>query len=157
MAAMTNPSPSRQTLLHAYRHLLRAGLRAVQYSSPARYAIRSKLRHAFRRDNSNNTSLKLYNATSFPSSRRPTIFPLAYSQTRIDNTIEFLNTAARRRGLEHTIVKNLCYVEYRRDSMRFSRAGTGMKPSDWEPLNVVFAEFDETVRMLNETMELELR
>ncbi|KAJ6264319.1 hypothetical protein Dda_0464 [Drechslerella dactyloides] len=144
--------PSRLDIIRAYRHLLRAGLRAVQYSSPARYAIRSKLRHAFRPEAPQN-----FNVYASPASQLPSVFPKTFSQTRIDNTIRFLDTAAMRLGMEHNIVKNLCHVEYRRHAHRSPRAAKNLKPEEWVPLNVVFDEYDDTLRMLNETMQLELR
>ncbi|KAK6339066.1 hypothetical protein TWF696_009856 [Orbilia brochopaga] len=149
---MAAAPPSRLDIIRAYRHLLRAGLRAIQYSSPARYAIRSKLRFAFSPESPQNI-----NVYSSPASHMPTVFPKTFSQTRIDNTIRFLNTAATRRGMEHEIVKNLCFVEYGRASQRFPRASKNLKPEEWEPLNVLFDEYDDTLRMLNETMQLELR
>ncbi|EWC45747.1 hypothetical protein DRE_05084 [Drechslerella stenobrocha 248] len=144
--------PSRLDIIRAYRHLLRAGLQAVQYSSPARYCIRSKLRHAFSLE-----SPPSMNASGSPACQLPTVFPKAFSQARIDNTIRFLDTAARRLGMEHTIVKHLCHVEYRRNPHMFPRNINGLKPNDWEPLNVLFDEYDDTLRMLNETMQVELR
>ncbi|KAF3907210.1 hypothetical protein ABW20_dc0100548 [Dactylellina cionopaga] len=140
-----HPPPSRLAIIHAYRHLLRAGLQAVQYSSPARYSIRSKLRHAFRAD-----APPLFNASTSPASSKSTTFPKKFSQSRVDNTIRFLNTAATRLGMEHKIIKNLCFVEWRRNSFRLPRSTTSMKPAEWEPLNTLFQEYDETVRMLNE-------
>ncbi|KAF3924216.1 hypothetical protein ABW21_db0202508 [Orbilia brochopaga] len=149
---MAAAPPSRLDIIRAYRHLLRAGLRAVQYSTPARYAIRDKLRQAFISETPQNA-----NVYTSPASHIPTVFPKTFSQTRIDNTVRFLNTAATRRGMEHEIVRNLCHVEYRRAAHRFPRAAKGLKPEDWEPLNILFGEYDDTLRMLNETMQLELR
>lgn len=74
----------------SYRALYKAGLAAVQHSSPARFAIRDKLRHAFRSSSSSSV----------------------FSQTRADNTVAFLRVAARRKGLEHDVVRNLCLVHY---------------------------------------------
>lgn len=91
-------APSRLTILHAYRSLLRAGLVAVQYSTPARYAIRDKLRTAFR--------------------ERP---PTSFNQSRINNTLEFLGAAGQRVGTEHQIVRNLCFVHYWQTHHKFRR------------------------------------
>ncbi|EPS37141.1 hypothetical protein H072_9224 [Dactylellina haptotyla CBS 200.50] len=146
------PPPSRLPLIHAYRRLLRAGLRAVQSSLPARLALRSKLRHAFRAD-----SPSRFDTANSPASRLPSVFPHRFSQTRIDNTIRFLNTAAARLGLEHTIVKNLCMVELRRATTKLPRSTTIMRAAEWKSLNILFDEYDDTIRMLNETMQLELR
>ena len=95
---MHPPVPSRTTILHAYRALLRSGLIAVQYSTPARYAIRDKLRASFR---------------SRPAS--------SFDKSRIDNTIEFLLAAGNRVGIEHKIVRNLCLVHYWQNNRKFYR------------------------------------
>ncbi|KAK6336013.1 hypothetical protein TWF730_003385 [Orbilia blumenaviensis] len=149
---MQPPPPSRQAIVHAYRSLLRAGLRAVQYSSPARYAIISKLRHAF---SSETAPISLPSAGGAPV--RSQSFPKTFSQTRIDNTVRFLNTASNHLGMEHTIVKHICFVEWRRTANRLPRSTNVLKPSEWETLGLMFNEYDDTIRMLNETMELELR
>lgn len=83
------PQPQ-QPLIASYRALYKAGLAAVQHSSPARFAIRDKLRSAF----------------------RPATSTTTYSQARADNTVEFLRVAARRKGIEHSVVRNLCLVHY---------------------------------------------
>ena len=82
--------PSKTELIHAYRRLLRAGLRAVQFSKPARYALTGQLRAAFRDKEG------------------------AFEPEAIRRTVWFLNAAARERGLEHRIVKNLVAVAWQR-------------------------------------------
>lgn len=78
---------SNRQVIHSYRHLYRHLLHAVQYSIPARYTARDRIRHAFR--------------TS----------PLdAYDPQRIERTLEFLHGAAKVRGLEHRILKTLLHV-----------------------------------------------
>jgi len=76
-------------ILHAYRHLYRALLHAVQYSSPNRYVARDQLRNAFRRG-----------------------YREQFNQQKISRTLEFLDAAARERGLEHRLLKNLLHVAY---------------------------------------------
>jgi hypothetical protein len=93
---MSTPSP--QTLRLAYRHLYKAALAAVQYTVPARYTVRNKLRSAFR---------------FTPASH--------YNARRISNTVDFLRLAAEKRGLEHKLVKNLCIVYYYQISYRKKR------------------------------------
>lgn len=73
-------------LIHAYRKLLRAGLRAVQFSKPSRAAIVAELRKGFR-------------------DPAGTLEP-----ERVRRTVWFFNAAAQARGLEHRILKNLCRV-----------------------------------------------
>lgn len=81
--------PSRTQVIQAYRNLYRGLLHAVQYSSPARFTARDRVRLAF---------------------RRGTI--AEYDQTKINRTIEFLDLAAKETGMEHRIVKNLLHVWY---------------------------------------------
>ena len=73
-----------QQIVTSYRNLYRHALRAVQYSSPARFTVRALLRNAYR-----------------------TGKPTDYDDDKINNTITFLQGAATEKGLEHRIVKNL--------------------------------------------------
>ena len=78
---------SQQDVIHAYRHLYRHGLRAIQFSKPARFTLRDRLRLAFRKGS----------AADFESQK-------------IQNTLEFLHYATTQNGLEHKIIKNLLFV-----------------------------------------------
>ncbi|GKZ82552.1 hypothetical protein AnigIFM56816_007373 [Aspergillus niger] len=78
-----------KTVVHAYRHLYRQGLKAINYSTPARHVLRHSLRSAFR--------------SSSPEELNP---------RRIANTLQFLQRAADVAGLEHKIVKNLMMMKY---------------------------------------------
>lgn len=78
---------SRQEVLRAYRHLSQHLLRAVQYSKPARFVVQDRMRNAFR------------NASSG-----------TFDRTKIDRTLQFLDGAAKSKGVEHKIVKNLMFV-----------------------------------------------
>ena len=71
----------------AYRHLYQHLLRAVQYSTRARYTARDRLRQTFRKGNQAD-----------------------FDQTKMDKTLEFLHGAATVRGLEHKIVKTLLFA-----------------------------------------------
>jgi hypothetical protein len=84
---MSIPSP--QEITHAYRHLYRGLLRAVQFSKPARYVARDQLRRAFRTED-----------------------PSSFDQEKIDRTVAFLGFAAKEAGLEHRIVRNLLHTAY---------------------------------------------
>ncbi|KAI5809013.1 hypothetical protein DFH27DRAFT_542128 [Peziza echinospora] len=126
-AMMSAPSPI--AIIHAYRALFRASLVAVQYSKPARYAVRDKLRTAFR-------------------SRKPEDF----NQERIDNTLHFLKAAGERVGMEHRIVRNLCMVHYWQQQMKSRKSIDSKRDhliSSYEP-------YYETVKLLNESAGLEL-
>jgi hypothetical protein len=88
------PPASRQDILQGYRHLYRAALQAVQYARPARFTARDKLREAFRAPR----------ATWDAEGARRTIW--------------FLHAAAREKGVEHKVVKNLMRVAWERDHQR---------------------------------------
>ena len=77
----------RYAIVRSYRSLYRHALRAVQYSSPARYTLKNHLRLAYR-----GSSVE------------------AFSPIRIDNTLLFLKHAAEERGFEHRMLKNLLHV-----------------------------------------------
>lgn len=82
-------------IVQSYRQLYRYGLQAVQYSSPARHTLKHRLERAFRNGN----------AADFDAEK-------------IKNTIEFLKNAAKSRGIEHRIVKNLLFVWWWEKSQR---------------------------------------
>jgi hypothetical protein len=86
---------SQTELIHAYRHLLRHGLHAVQFSLPARFVIQSQLRKAFR--------------VNKPGEVK------TFDPEAVRRTIWFLKAAAAERGLEHKIVKNLVRIAWVRD------------------------------------------
>lgn len=91
---------SQTDLIHAYRHLLRHGLRAVQFSKPARFVVQSQLRKAFR-------------VKPGDAAKKSCFDPEA-----VRRTIWFLKAAAAERGLEHKIVKNLVRVAWTRERER---------------------------------------
>lgn len=80
-------APSKHDIVKSYRDLYRSALWAVQYSSPARYVLKSHLRLAYR---SNHAS--------------------SYNLPKINNTLVFLKHAAKEKGLEHRLLKNLLHV-----------------------------------------------
>lgn len=84
-------SPTRSEIVLAYRHLYQHLLRAVQYSKPARYTARDHLRNAFRNSSTD-----------------------SFDPQKIATTLGFLDNAAKFRGLEHRIVKNLMHVWWER-------------------------------------------
>lgn len=90
MSKVTSPE-----VLNAYRHLYRSVLQAVQYSMPARFVARDILRDAFRFGD-----------------------PATFNEDKTERTVEFLKNAARERGLEHKIVKNLLHTSYWRKHHR---------------------------------------
>lgn len=80
-------TPSSQEIVRSYRHLYRHALYAVQYAAPARYTLRILLRNAYRTGN----------AADFDAQK-------------INNTVTFLEGAAKEKGLEHRILKNLLHT-----------------------------------------------
>jgi hypothetical protein len=93
---------SNAEILHAYRHLLRHGLHAVQFSVPARFVIQSQLRRAFR-------------ASPRPAREGGREAKDAFDPEAVRRTIWFLKAAAAEKGLEHRIVKNLVRVAWFRE------------------------------------------
>ncbi|RGP61992.1 complex 1 [Fusarium longipes] len=121
---------------HAYRTLYRNLLKAVQYSSPSRFVARDQLRRAFREPGA------------------------TYDERGIKRTNWFLEAAAREKGMEHKILKNLLRVQ----QMRFRKK----RYSAYDPLKyakhemrvanaTAYNHYDMTVAMLNKSMGTLLR
>lgn len=83
-----------EEVIHAYRHLYRAALRAVCFSQPASTVARDQLRRAFR-----------------DKTR-------TFNKSTIRRTVWFLNNAARETGTEHKIVKSLLFTQWCREKNR---------------------------------------
>lgn len=81
---------SNTDLIHAYRHLYRSVLQAVQYSTPARYTARDLLRTGFRQANGR------------------------FDKEAAKRTVWFFKAAAKETGIEHKIVRNLLKTAYHR-------------------------------------------
>ena len=80
---------SSQEIVRSYRQLYRRGLHAVQYAAPARYTLKILLENQYRTGN----------AADFDAQK-------------INNTLTFLEGAAKEKGLEHKMVKNLLHTWY---------------------------------------------
>ncbi|KAF1839481.1 DUF1763-domain-containing protein [Decorospora gaudefroyi] len=121
---------SQQAILHAYRHLYRHSLRAIQFSKPARYTLRDRLRLAFRRGSATD-----------------------YEPHKIQNTLEFLHYATRESGLEHKIVKNLLFVWWVQGNGGRAKVNPRTLTADeLEIKTTVYDTFNHNIRMLNEDM-----
>ncbi|RSL72661.1 hypothetical protein CEP54_000604 [Fusarium duplospermum] len=124
---------ARLEAIHAYRRLYRCLLKAVQYTLPARFVVRDQLRSAFRE----------------PGAK--------YNARGIQRTIWFLEAAAKEKGMEHRILKNLIRVQLRRG---YYKSWQPMK-GETSPMGLVkmtaYQHYDMTVAMLNRTMGLFLR
>ncbi|KAI1460898.1 DUF1763-domain-containing protein [Annulohypoxylon moriforme] len=128
-------------VIHAYRHLWRGLLHAVQFSSPARYVARDRLRKAFREE----TKIEM---------------------RTVNRTVRFLEAAARMRGLEHSILKNLLLTSYYRyydsrlvwkvheQSLNRPKKDKGL---EGHIQDTAFKHYDMTIAMLNKSMGLCLR
>lgn len=79
--------PSSQEIVRSYRRLYRHALYAVQYAVPARHTLRILLRNAYRTGS----------AADFDAQK-------------INNTVTFLEAAAKEKGIEHRILKNLLHT-----------------------------------------------
>lgn len=79
-------------IIKSYRDLYRSALRAVQFSSPARYTLKSHFRLAYRSNDAN-----------------------LFDPTKIGNTLVFLKHAAEKRGFEHRLLKCLLHVWWWQD------------------------------------------
>ncbi|KAE9969741.1 hypothetical protein EG328_011542 [Venturia inaequalis] len=134
--ATTIPSQTHLEILHAYRHLLRTSLHAVQYATPARHVILSRLRLSFR--------------SSTLSSFEP---------IRIANTLQFLRNAGETTGIEHKVLKNLLHVWYWEPAQW--KARTKLRGAGREGQRLVlegaYGGFYWGLRMLNESMGLCIR
>lgn len=144
---VTASMASSTAIIHAYRHLYRNSLRAVQFSKPARYTLRDRLRLAFRKGSAGDLEPQ-----------------------RIQQTIEFLQYATKENGLEHKILKNLLFVWWHQDSGgrgRPKQRNAYVLPEVSHFFANVFSTRDETeikvtaydtfnhnIRMLNEAMGL---
>ncbi|TDZ23125.1 hypothetical protein C8034_v001801 [Colletotrichum sidae] len=125
-----------------YRCLYRSALRAVQFSVPARYTVRDQLRAAFRTDG-NKLDKEVAQRTNW-----------------------FLHAAAKERGFEHKILKNLVRVAFERSYTHSWRGpyirneARGGKPK-YDAVkafqSTTYHHFDITVAMLNKSMGLGLR
>ncbi|KAL7927797.1 hypothetical protein ACQKWADRAFT_13603 [Trichoderma austrokoningii] len=134
---MTTAATPQLDMIHAYRHLYRGLLRAVQYSAPARYVARDQLRAAFRERNA------------------------ALDHEGVKRTVWFLEAAAREKGLEHKILKNLIKVRLDRawGTRAWKRAllDAKMKPDVRQLRDDAMQHYNMTVAMLNKSMGLLLR
>ena len=87
--AVTKALPDKKEIVLAYRHLYRAMLQAVRYSTPSRQIFLQTLRTSFRSGS-----------------------PAEFNAQKIQNTVQFLQRAAESSGIEHRIMKNLAMVRY---------------------------------------------
>ena len=80
---------SSQEIVRSYRQIYRLGLYAVRYAVPARHTLRILIENAYRTGSAAD-----------------------YDAQKINNTLTFLEGAAKEKGLEHKILKNLLHTWY---------------------------------------------
>jgi len=121
--------------LYAYRQLYRAALQAVHHSSPAKYQVRDAMRAAFRNE-----------------------APEAFSLQKVGNTLSFLKRAESYAGMEHKILQNLLHVRYWRvQGKRENRLINQQTDLASTIRKNTWAQFDATLKMLNESLHTCLR
>ncbi|KAL3469984.1 hypothetical protein BJX99DRAFT_240238 [Aspergillus californicus] len=123
----------RRTIIYAYRHLYRQGLKVVNYSTPSRHVLLQTLRSSFR---------------SVPAHK--------FDQLRVSNTLSFLERAAEVAGIEHKIVKNLLMLKYWdqprvRTDLR-ALQGLGVDQRDPNMRKDVRKQLNKTLMLLNESL-----
>ncbi|ROV97681.1 hypothetical protein VMCG_07358 [Cytospora schulzeri] len=126
---------SKEEVIHAYRHLYRAALQAVSHSKPASFVARDQLRRAFRKKGA------------------------TFDGSAIRRTVWFLHNAARERGMEHRIVRNLLLTQFWRDkenpiSWKNIVENSDKKKKEDLIADTAYAHYEQTITMLNKTMGL---
>ncbi|KAH6688307.1 hypothetical protein F5X68DRAFT_79023 [Plectosphaerella plurivora] len=135
---------SNQEIIHGYRHLYRGLLRAVQFSNRTRFIARDHIRRAFR-------------------NQKDTFDADAVKRTRW-----FLEAAAKERGIEHKILKNLLrMIPQRRlrgptwkSQVHMTKTSDELKLADKVANDLkakTFTHYDMTIAMLNRSMGMCLR
>lgn len=142
-------NPTNLSIPQAYRHLYRAGLRAIRHSTPARHTFLARLRRGFRKS-----------------------LPQDFDPARVLNTVQFLENAAtppismQRRTLEHRVLRSLLHTWYWQDlHTKYPEKGRRMRNKEGteagkEELKIrskAFDGFDHMVKMLNESMGMCIR
>lgn len=102
--------PTKLEITHAYRRLYRGLLHAVAYAKPARFIVRDHLRAAFREQPTTKTTT----TTTRPGAEGGSPVAAQWNPEQIKRTIWFCEAAAKERGLEHRILKNLVKVKLNR-------------------------------------------
>ncbi|MCJ1299373.1 hypothetical protein MMC08_002165 [Hypocenomyce scalaris] len=130
MVHLDGMTPTAKEIIQSYRQLYRHGLQAVQYSSPARHTLKDRLRRAYR------------NGTAAD-----------FDAEKIENTIQFLSNAAKEKGMEHRIVKNLLHAWWWERYLRSSL----QKPEISQIRETAYRHFYITLKAFNDSMSMCLR
>ncbi|KAI5205468.1 hypothetical protein E4T39_02972 [Aureobasidium subglaciale] len=119
-----------QQVIHAYRHLLRTSLQAIRYAKPTRFTLQSHLRHSFRHPKA------------------------SFNDQEITQTLEFLSNAAKYKGIEQKVVRNLMHVWGCKDRDIPATLKRARKDMDFR--DAAYARFDDDVRMLERSLGIRL-
>ncbi|EXF80978.1 hypothetical protein CFIO01_06579 [Colletotrichum fioriniae PJ7] len=129
-------------IIHAYRHLYRELLRAVQFAPPHRYTVRNQLRASFR--------------------DKDAVWDTEVSK----RTLWFIQAARKEAGIEHKVLKNLVRVAWERQNMdtwkvSFRKDSESRGKDVIQEANnmkaTVYNHYDMTINMLNKSMGIRLR
>ncbi|CAG8697269.1 16955_t:CDS:2 [Cetraspora pellucida] len=125
-----------------YRRLWRAGEASVLYSRPAVKYVHQRIREGFE-EYRHEVDKRILND----------LFE------RAENTIEFLKTSSRRKGLEHRVIYTLCQMtyienEYKKRPPYHSKR---LKPALWIYHQQSYDEYYRTLTMMNDSLKLCLR
>ncbi|KAI5250619.1 hypothetical protein E4T42_04902 [Aureobasidium subglaciale] len=115
-----------QQIIHAYRRLLRTSLQAIRYAKPARFTLQSHLRDSFRNPKA------------------------AFNDQEITQTLEFLSNAAKYKGVEEKVVRNLIHVW----GCEARDIPATLKDMDFR--DAAYEKVDDDVRMLERSLGIRL-
>ncbi|KAF4770396.1 hypothetical protein N7455_007441 [Penicillium solitum] len=137
-ASIQTMKVDQRAMVHAYRHLYRQGLKAIQYSTPGRHMLLKSLRQSYR---------------SSPSED--------FNPAKINNTLRFLERATEVAGMEHKILKNLLLARYWEQAhlVRESRVprSLGLGHVENQLRTSAFDHYNLTLDRLNESLGTCLR
>ncbi|RKF57719.1 hypothetical protein GcM3_186033 [Golovinomyces cichoracearum] len=129
------PPSGKLNIRHAYRHLYRGLLRAVQYSKPARYCARDELREAFRKGDK-----------------------ASYDPIKIARTLEFLDLAVKYRSTEHHIIKSVLQTKFwAKYEARYKPISKMKNKTNRQLRQLAMVHYERTLKMLNNSLNICLR
>lgn len=124
-------------IISAYRRLLRTSLQVVRHATPGRYQVVTILRDSFRNS---------------PRS--------AFVPRRIEKTLTFLRHARDHQGKEVKIVRNILHIRWWREHPDKLKPAGAMRHNTDVGVDLrhnIPAQFDATLTMLNESLDICLR
>lgn len=131
-----------QLIVHSYRDLLRAALRAVHFKTPNRYQVRHILRDSFR-------------GVAHIDGRRRDAGP--FVERKIKNTLAFLERARESAGVEHKVLNSILMTRWHREHKNKQRWPLGLNDNTDVARDLrrrCTLQFDATLEMLNRSEDL---